>query len=344
MSYWYRKPYVPVAERQTRAKKQVMKRLKKGQQPEPVEITGKTIALSFWGKGWCKHLESFSDYANRLPRGRTYVRNGSVCHLAVGPGGIDALVSGSSLYTVTISINPLKPAAWQAIKQRCAGQIGSMIELLQGTLSNEVMAVVSDRNEGLFPQPGEMKLSCSCPDWAVMCKHVAAVLYGVGSRLDSQPALLFRLRDVDPEELIAAELALPGGATGDALADDQLNDIFGLDIDRDDVVVTPPPRLAEGNAGTRRRSKTVAPTVGKKAGRRTRNRRDDGKPLPRLRPSGKSVARLRKKLGMTVEQFAAVLGVTKPTVYRWESSDGPLRLQPRPLKALAELHEQAKSG
>ena len=226
--------YVPVAERRAKARREMDKLRKKGKDIQPVTIDGRTIARSFWGKGWCDHLESFSDYANRLPRGRTYVRNGSVCHLDIRPGRIEAIVSGSELYHIDIRIKELQAATWTSIKNTCSGHIGSMLELLQGKLSDQVMAIVTDRHHGLFPQPGEIALDCSCPDWADMCKHVAAVLYGVGSRLDSQPELLFLLRDVDAQELIAAEMALPdaaAGAAGDTLADDQLGAIFGIDLD-----------------------------------------------------------------------------------------------------------------
>ena len=164
-----------------------MERLrKKGADVQPVRLTGRKIASTFWGEAWCEHLESFSDYENRLPRGRTYVRNGSVCHLAIQKGKIEAKVSGSSLYTVKIDIRTLPPAKWKSLKARCAGQVGSLLELLQGKLSDRVMTIVTDRDEGLFPSPKEIQLSCSCPDWATMCKHVAAVLYGVGARLDEQ--------------------------------------------------------------------------------------------------------------------------------------------------------------
>ena len=226
--------YVPVAERRAKARREMDKLRKKGKDIQPVNIDGRTIARSFWGKGWCDHLESFSDYANRLPRGRTYVRNGSVCHLDIRPGRIEAIVSGSELYDIVIRIKELQAATWVSIKDKCSGHIGSMLELLQGKLSDQVMAIVTDRHHGLFPQPGEITLDCSCPDWAGMCKHVAAVLYGVGSRLDSRPELLFLLRDVDAQELIATEMALPDaavGAAGDALADDQLGAIFGIDLD-----------------------------------------------------------------------------------------------------------------
>ena len=233
------RPYVPVAVRHARARREMNRLRKKDKSIQPVEIEGCTIARSFWGKRWCDHLESFSDYANRLPRGRTYVRNGSVCHLEIHPGRIGAIVMGSELYDVTIRIGKLKAAVWKSIKHRCSGQIGSVLELLQGKLSKQVMGVVTDRQHGLFPKPGEIRFDCSCPDWAAMCKHVASVLYGVGSRLDDRPESLFLLRGVDSAELIATGMALPGdAATDDALADDALVGIFGIDLDTGDA---PPP-------------------------------------------------------------------------------------------------------
>ena len=209
---------------------------KKGVDVQPVEIEGRKITKSFWGQAWCDHLESFSDYANRLPRGRTYVRNGSVCHLEISEGEVKAKVAGSEIYDLHIEIETLPAKKWDAIKKRCAGQIGSLLELLQGKLSDQVMLVVSDRKEGLFPLPAEISLKCNCPDWARMCKHVAAVLYGVGARLDQQPELLFKLRGVDHEELIAADAeAAVSAATSKGkakrLATGDLADVFGIDLD-----------------------------------------------------------------------------------------------------------------
>lgn len=321
--------YVRAAERRKKAGKQVEKLRKQGQAIEPVAIEGRAIARSVWGKGWCMHLESFSDYENRLPRGRAYVRNGSVCHIEIHQGRIEALVSGSRMYTVNIGIRTLKPAAWRSIKARCTGQVGSMLELLQGRLSNEVMAVVTDRETGLFPRPGEISFDCSCPDWATMCKHVAAVLYGVGNRLDGRPGLLFTLRGVDADELIAEELALPAASGTDSptLSEDQIGSIFGIDLDSPVSPATSPrqpPKNRVGRGG-RARKAPVRPA----------------KPLPRLRPTGKSVARLRRQLGATVAEFARRLGVSSSTVYRWESTEGRLKLKPRILEALAGLSRNA---
>ncbi len=242
------RPYVPVAQRHAQARRKMDSLRKKGVNIQPVEIEGRKIAKTFWGEAWCDHLESFSDYANRLPRGRTYVRNGSVCHLEIKKGRVIAKVSGSELYNINIRIKTLPTKKWNAIKKRCAGQVGSLLELLQGKLSNHVMQVVTDRKNGLFPLPKEITLNCDCPDWAVMCKHVAAVLYGVGARLDQQPELLFKLRGVDHEDLIAADAeAAVSAATSRGkskrIADDELSDVFGIDLDTsEDTTATSTPR------------------------------------------------------------------------------------------------------
>jgi uncharacterized Zn finger protein len=234
--YYNYRPYVSVAQRRKKALREMEKRRKQGHIISPVVLSGRTIARTFWGKAWCENLESYSDYANRLPRGRTYARNGSIVHLEIQPGKIRALVSGSDLYTVEITIATLADSRWSSLKGECSGQIGSLVELLQGRLSKNVMNLVTQRDKGLFPKPAEIMMKCSCPDWAGMCKHVAAVMYGVGARLDEKPDLLFLLRKVDHLELIvgavddapAAELEKSRGrktiATGD------LADVFGIEI------------------------------------------------------------------------------------------------------------------
>jgi len=232
------RPYISVAARQRKAAKKIASLRKKGVDIEPVEIEGRKIAKTFWGKAWCDHLESFSDYENRLPRGRTYVRNGSVCHLKIDAGKVEARVAGSELYTVKVKVNELSAAKWQAIKSLSAGKIGSLLELLQGRLSDEVMQIVTNRKDGLFPLSKEISFGCDCPDWAGMCKHIAAVMYGIGARLDSRPELLFLLRRVNHDELIAvdAEAAVSAATksgTAKRIATDDLSDIFGIELDAD---------------------------------------------------------------------------------------------------------------
>lgn len=237
-SSWYGgfAPYVPVAERRRKAEKEVARLRKKGKTTSPVVIEGRAIATTFWGKAWCDNLESYSDYTNRLPRGRSYVRNGSVVDLQIEAGALSALVMGSELYRVGVEVKPLVPAKWQELIHQCAGQIDSLIDLLRGKLSRGTMEVITRKEKGLFPNPAQVQFSCSCPDMAHMCKHVAAVLYGVGVRLDQEPELLFRLRKVDHLELItSAGTGRPLGtgassAQGRRLASEDLSALFGIEL------------------------------------------------------------------------------------------------------------------
>ena len=234
---WHQwRPYVPVATRRRRAEKALARSKKKGEPLSPVVIEGRTIARTFWGKAWCDNLERYSDFSNRLPRGRTYVRNGSVLDLQVSPGEVAALVSGSSIYKVSVTVAPVPKTLWNDIRRDCAGAIDSLVELLQGRFSKGVMERLCRQQTGLFPSPKEIKFSCSCPDWASMCKHVAAVLYGIGARLDRQPELLFNLRKVDEKELIAGAaewlpLSRKGPAAEKVLAGAPLSELFGLEMD-----------------------------------------------------------------------------------------------------------------
>ena len=342
MSFFWR-PYVSVAQKRAKALKQIEKMRKKGVVIIPIEIEGRTIAKSFWGKAWCDHLESFSDFENRLPRGRTYVRNGSVCHLEIKEGQINALVSGSELYNVSIGIKPLAKSVWKIIKQECSGKIGSMLELLKGHLSDNVMSIVTNQTKGLMPQPGEIKLNCSCPDWADMCKHVAAVLYGVGSRLDSVPELLFKLRGVDASELINADIQLnttdkiPADKT---IAPDRISDIFGIDMQEQSIEAaenTLPPTQKSARkiiikTNTALKEKTAAKIV------KTTPKISAALGSKKISITGKSVSILRKKLKLTVPQFAKQIGISSATVYRWEKTAGRLNMQHSLNKILTELY------
>jgi uncharacterized Zn finger protein len=235
--WWSFRPYVSVASRRQNALREISKLEKSGRKISPVQLEGRTIANTFWGKAWCRHLESYSDYANRLPRGRSYLRNGSVLDLQIEPGKISALVSGSEVYKVVINIKPLAGEKWAAIRRRLSGEISSILELLRGHMSDAVMAVVTDRDNGMFPAPDHIDLNCSCPDTAGLCKHLAATLYGVGARLDTQPELLFKLRQVNHLELVptaatVGELTGAGKAGRKTIAGGELADVFGLEIDQ----------------------------------------------------------------------------------------------------------------
>jgi uncharacterized Zn finger protein len=233
--YFRWKPYVPVARRRQKAARALAKLKTSGQGFAPVTAGRGAIAKTFWGKAWCQNLERYSDYSNRLPRGRTYLRNGSVIDLKVAAGNVVAQVMGSSLYRIKVQIAAVPAPQWQGIARDCARSIDTLVELLQGQLSTAVMERITRPGTGLFPSPKEISFSCSCPDSAAMCKHVAATLYGIGAKLDAQPELLFSLRNVDAKELIAR--AGDGGppmqkapGAGRMLDSSKLADVFGIDM------------------------------------------------------------------------------------------------------------------
>lgn len=268
MSWYSFKPYVPVAERRRKAAAAAKKLVKKsGRALAPVNLTSRKIATTFWGKAWCENLEAYSDFANRLPRGRTYVRNGSVIDLQISMGKVEALVQGSSLYKIAIGFSPLAPKRWKDFKHRSAGKVTNLLDLLQGRLSKEILADITAPDAGLFPAPKEIKLGCSCPDWADMCKHVAAVLYGVGARLDEKPELFFTLRGVDMQELLTAASATATGpieagtVAGAALDGADLTEIFGVEMES--TAAVPPVGLPPTPRPGRKPPRKLAAVTGK---------------------------------------------------------------------------------
>jgi uncharacterized Zn finger protein len=332
-------PYVLVARRARDAAAAIAKLKKNGHALEPVAIDGRAISTTFWGKAWCGHLESLSDLQNRLPRGRTYVRWGAVVHLALDPGRIVAKVQGSSLYDVEIGILKLQPKRWKKVVADCTGNIDSLVELLRGKLSESVMRAVTNVETGLFPAASEIRMSCSCPDWAGLCKHLAAVLYGVGARLDARPELLFTLRGVDPSELVAerAASAIPevkneGKRSRRVLPSSALSDVFGIEIRqlpvRSAAQVTAP--QAKPNAARPSREPKKSPHAATRARKRG---------LAAKRRSASDVAEatalvlafLRSHPGMGVEVIGESLGL----------STKQLRL---PLKKLIALGSVGSAG
>lgn len=243
--------YVPVEERRRQAKANA----RPGWEPVAIHAE-RGMAQSFWGRAWCTNIESYADFRSRLERGRSYARTGAVLHLEIAEGNVLARVLGSRVYDTQVKIRAVPKARWDEVCRRCAGEIGSIVDLLQGRLSQSVMAHMCSRESGLFPTPGEISFSCSCPDWADMCKHVAAVLYGVGARLDEKPQLLFQLRGVDESELIAragSEITIGAGRAGSAkrLVDADLGALFELDLD--DVTQRPKKRVGRAKRVAKRR-------------------------------------------------------------------------------------------
>jgi uncharacterized Zn finger protein len=237
MSYWSRgyhhwAPRKSVTARRADAARQIKDAERRGRAMSPVTIAGRKIAHTFWGKAWCDNLERYRDFAYRLERGRSYVRSGSVLDLKIEAGKIVAKVSGSSLYDVAIEIDAVQRDAWRAIQRDCTGGIGSRLDLLGGRLSEPVMARLCADRTGMFPAPSAIRFTCSCPDYATMCKHVAAAMYGVGARLDHAPELLFTLRRVSVDELLASAISeLPAApSSARVLAADGLASLFGIEL------------------------------------------------------------------------------------------------------------------
>jgi uncharacterized Zn finger protein len=291
-------PRPTVGERKAAAEKEIAKLRKKGLTPAPVVLEGRTIASTFWGKAWCRNLERYSDISNRLERGRSYVRSGSVVDLQITPGRVAALVRGTSLYKVTITLKPVERARYQAIVGECAGKIDSMVELLQGKLSGAVMEVITDVDRGLFPAPRQIGMDCSCPDGATMCKHVAAVLYGIGARFDQDPKLLFQLRGAEPAELVSSAAAgtLLGArpvAREKKLRGD-LAGVFGIELDEGPA----PIEAAEVAVAAKRARVKGAPV----------------KSAPARKTTGKKTA--PKPVTITGAELSD-LGVPPPTVQFW---------------------------
>ena len=305
MSYGDWKPYVSVAERRAKAEKAAVKAKKGGATLMPIAPYRGAIAKTFWGKAWCDNLENYSDYANRLPRGSSYVRNGSVIDLQITPGEVRAQVMGSSLYKVSASVTAVPEKQWQTICDDCSGSIDSLVELLQGKLSKAVMERICKPGAGLFPSPKEIKFNCSCPDWASMCKHVAAVLYGIGARLDEQPEVLFSLRRVEVKDLVnqagagltpSKKRMAPGKVLDEAL----LADVFGIEM----AAALPPAKRAARSiqptvkVAAKKAVKRAPPATGKPAatvktaaGKKVASRKAPAKPSAVTPPAPESAPR-----------------------------------------------------
>ncbi len=305
-------PYVPVAVRRARGIAAAAKIAKKEKRELcPVKAVGRKLCSSFWGQAWCQNLERYSDFSNRLPRGRTYARNGSVVDLQIERGRVKALVSGSELYRISIDIKTLAKPAWKLIKQDCSQSIQSLFDLLQGRFDRAVMERLTQPQIGLFPQTSEIEMDCSCPDYAGLCKHLAAVMYCIGARLDFAPELLFVLRDVDHLDLVGEAVAAENlesaltASQSDSLSTNDLGEMFGIELE---TSAEPTP--------------AVRP-----------------KPSPRKRVA-KTTTKIRVKHGITAVETSGVadgsLGVKRPMVKRRarKQSAGATNARSRKLKAV----------
>ena len=350
--HWYPR-YVPVDAQRARTVSEMNRLIATGVKVQPVELRGRTLARSFWGRRWCEHVESFSQYAARLAHGKAYLRNGSVCHLSIASGGVEAMVIGSALYRVTIRIRRLERATWMAIRTVCAGRIGSLLEFRQGRLSDDIAEVVTDRDSGLFPQPDDIVASCECGDGTAMCKHAAAVLSGIGSRLDESPELLFLLRGVDETELIAAEAARshdtvaaggfePCATQGAAASKADSRPPNALRAVESRVSLSAPTSTHSAASSLPvKKTLTYRPPAPTDARRRPAPTALSVE-APGFVPTGEMVADLREQCGCSVAEFAELIQVTPTTVRRWEATPGALNLHATPWEALRALYRVSR--
>jgi uncharacterized Zn finger protein len=235
---WGYPEYVPIAKKKQDAEKVLAKLKKKNPNVNPVVIDGNKIAKTWWGAAWNKNLESYADYSNRIGRGRSYVKNGFVLDLQIKPGLVTAVVSGSrrNPYKIEIKIEELSKARWKKITELCGRKFSGMDELINGKFPKELEELFTQKGEGLFPSPKEIRFSCDCPDWAGMCKHVAAALYGIGARLDDDPSLFFKLRNIEIDEIIkksvdekmSSMLKNSGKKTKRVIKDANIEELFGI--------------------------------------------------------------------------------------------------------------------
>ena len=230
--------YESAASKKAKANTALDRARKKNPEIEPVIIEGRTLAKNWWGKAWNANLESYADYHNRIGRGKSYVRNNAVLDLKITKGQVVAKVQGSRAkpYVVEIKIQPLNPLKWEKVIERCNHRIDSLEQLIAGKFPKELEVLFTNQQYGMFPSPKEIHFNCSCPDWASMCKHVAAALYGIGTRLDQNPMMFFELRDLDEKELVKKSMAIKiesmlknaGKTSTREIAEEDVLDLFGL--------------------------------------------------------------------------------------------------------------------
>ena len=264
MSYYGYSEYVSVAEKKAKAEKKLEKLKKKKPNINPIALKSSRLADTWWGKAWNKNLESYADYENRIGRGRSYVRHGAVLDLQIKAGKVTALVQGSRTkpYDITIVISPMDKTKWKKIKEICEGKLSSIAKLLEGKFPKELQEIFTEKKSGLFPSPQKINFECSCPDWADMCKHVAATLYGIGSRLDEDPSLFFTLRKVKMDELISevikgqskSMLSKAKKKTSRVIDDSDVTAMFGIDMDGDEDT---PSKPSKSKATTAKKKKVT---------------------------------------------------------------------------------------
>lgn len=317
MSYWNYPRYVSVAEKRAKAAKKLNAMSKKNPNLKPVILQGSAIARTWWGKAWNLNLERYADYDNRIGRGRSYVRHGAVLDLQIDPGEARATVQGSqsSPYSVIINIETLKKDTWRIILDQCQGMLESLQDLISGSFPKSIGQIFTHKDSGMFPSPKEIKFSCSCPDWAGMCKHVAATLYGIGARLDENPELFFRMRNVEIGDLIRQAvsdhkqklLAKASRKSSRIIEEADLSGTFGIEVEHD--FETDPPVSLEDTVpvspGKRKRTASLGNSKSPSKGpSRTKGSKGIKEKVDKKTAPAKKKAGQQKRVKKTVTRIA----------------------------------------
>ncbi|MEA1923287.1 MAG: hypothetical protein U9N63_11605 [Pseudomonadota bacterium] len=311
-----------MAEKKAKAAKKLKQLKKKRPDIKPVVINGNTLARTWWGKSWNKNLERYADFSNRIGRGRSYLRHGAVLDLKIEPGKVISLVQGSTAkpYAIEITIKPISPALWASIKNQCQGELKSLQDLLAGRFPKELGEIFFAQGEGLFPVPKEISFDCSCPDWASMCKHVAATLYGVGARFDEDPALFFKLRGADTKDLISRAikdktdelLKKTRKKSAKVIEDADLSDIFGIEMDKQPNFSKKPTKSIDPPA--KRSSKTIDPSLKQKKQKKVISQQK----IPKTKKTTTGLVAeliISNKSGITIEKLVEKTGYSKIKLY-----------------------------
>lgn len=190
------------ADLEAQARRELIELKSAGEEVRPVVGTTRKLAAHFWGSAWMKHLALCESGGWSLSAGRTLLRHGCVLDLQLEAGLIRARVMEERLHDVEIALDPLDGERLEELRTICSGKIDSLVPLLEGTLDDALLATLCNAETGLLPEPGAWHMSCTCPDWSEPCPHAAAAIYAAGILIDAEPSLLFRLRQVSPEDLL----------------------------------------------------------------------------------------------------------------------------------------------
>ena len=196
-----------------------------GQELHPVVNSSRKLATHFWGSAWMKQLALCESGGMCLAPGRTLLRHGCVLDMRISRGCITALVSADELYEVELHLTPLEGEQLESLTLSCGNHINSLLSLLEGKVDTSVLEQLCHPENGILPTPQDWKMHCTCPDWAEPCPHAAAAIYAAGCLIDADPKLLFTLRSIEPDALLAPT------AQSIEIDTNKLASMFGIDID-----------------------------------------------------------------------------------------------------------------